>query len=426
MIRTFANHYRRFIIVLVLGMTTACSSTTRSHGVVLLDRDGTPLPHRLSDTLQPLVRAELDDAGVDMTGTLRIRTGVDPTWQTAIEDAAAIVPDTKGRFVAAAVATDPTTGSLRAIFIDRRDTAGGKRATIQSSSGSTMKLITLVTAINNGIRPDDVIEGKERCTFGSYDATLGATTASQAPIRDMTAHSVNCAFARLFEILGPKAIDETAKSFGINRTLTLLPDFAAGANTVSLAELTTIVGTIANNGGRSTFHVIESIEGTAQPTTDRIVELATIMTADDAATVRDPLRSVVRNGTGARASMPGVDIIGKTGTQPGNTQAWFVGATEAVTAAVWMGNPNNAADSMSKIAEFSLDENLRGGGYPALVFRSILERIPTTRSAKWNEAIRDRDPVLLLAPGRDCATGPTHKVFKLTVTDRANKTRACS
>jgi penicillin-binding protein 1A len=412
------------IIVLALGMTTACSSTP-SPGVVLLDRDGTPLPHRLSDTLQPLVRTELDDAGVDMTKPLRIRTGIDPTWQTAIDDAAAIVPDTKGRFVAAAVATDPATGSLRAIFIDRRDTAGGKRATTQSSSGSTMKLITLVTAIKNGIRPDDVIEGKERCTFGQYDATVGATTSPQASVRDMTAHSVNCAFARLFEIVGPNAIDETAKSFGINRTLTLRPDFAAGANTVSLAELTTIVGTIADNGDRSTFHVIESIEGSAQPTTDTTIKPPPILTAADAAIVRDPLRSVVRNGTGARAAMPDVDIIGKTGTQPRNTQAWFVGSTETVTAAVWMGNPSNAADSMSKIPEFSLDENLRGGGYPALMFRSILERLPRAQSEKWSEAIRDRDPVLLLAPGRDCSIGVTHELGKLAVADQANKTREC-
>jgi penicillin-binding protein 1A len=425
MIRTFTNHYRRLIIVLVLGMTAACSSTT-SHGVVLLDRDGTPLPHRLSDILQPLVRTELDDAGVDTAKPLRIRTGIDPTWQTAIEDAAAIVPDTKGRFVAAAVATDPTTGSLRAIFIDRRDAAGGNRATTESNSGSTMKLITLVTAIKNGIRPDDVIEGKERCTFGPYDATLGATTSPQAPVRDMTAHSVNCAFARLFEIVGPNAIDETAKSFGINRPLILRPDFAAGANTVSLAELTTIVGTIANNGDRSTFHIIESIEGSAQPTTEIAIGPAPIMTAAEAAVVRDPLRSVVRNGTGVRASMPDVDIIGKTGTQPGNTQAWFVGSTETVTAAVWMGNPKNAADSMSKIPEFSLDENLRGGGYPALMFRSILERLPTTRAAKWGDAIRDRDPILLLAPGRDCATGLTHELGTLTVADQTNKTRSCS
>jgi membrane peptidoglycan carboxypeptidase len=170
--------------VLLLGVATACTSATTSPGIVLLYRNGTPLPHRLSDTLQPLVRTELEDAVIDMTKPLRIRTGIDPTWQTAIEDAATVVPDTKRRFVAGTVATDPTTGSLRVVFIDRRDTTGGNRAATQSNSGSTMKLITLVSAIQNGVRPDDLIEGNERCSFGPYDATLGATTSPQAPVRD--------------------------------------------------------------------------------------------------------------------------------------------------------------------------------------------------------------------------------------------------
>src|SRR5439155_23785747 len=50
------------------------------------------------------------------------------------------------------------------------------------------------------------------------------------------------------------------------------------------------------------------------------------------------LRRVVTGGTGTGAKVPGQRIFGKTGTTDDRSDAWFIGATQNLVAAVWFGN----------------------------------------------------------------------------------------
>ena len=51
------------------------------------------------------------------------------------------------------------------------------------------------------------------------------------------------------------------------------------------------------------------------------------------------LRNVVTNGTGRGVgnSLPGLEIIGKTGTTSANKDVWFMGASPDLVTGVWMG-----------------------------------------------------------------------------------------
>ena len=54
------------------------------------------------------------------------------------------------------------------------------------------------------------------------------------------------------------------------------------------------------------------------------------------------LRDVVRNGTGKRTKVEGLETAGKTGTTNNNIDAWFCGYSPSIQTIVWYGNDDNA------------------------------------------------------------------------------------
>ncbi len=67
-----------------------------------------------------------------------------------------------------------------------------------------------------------------------------------------------------------------------------------------------------------------------------------VMPSGTAYELADMLREVVRAGTGRKASKPGFDRAGKTGTTNDFVDAWFVGFTPRYTVAVWIGSDTTA------------------------------------------------------------------------------------
>jgi membrane peptidoglycan carboxypeptidase len=92
---------------------------------------------------------------------------------------------------------------------------------------------------------------------------------------------------------------------------------------------------------------------------------------NDAAIVASLLRNVVRYGTGKAAKLAdGRPIAGKTGTTENYGDAWFVGFTPQLAVAVWVGYPNTLRPMTT---EFH-GEPVAGGTYPALIWKSFMER----------------------------------------------------
>ena len=73
------------------------------------------------------------------------------------------------------------------------------------------------------------------------------------------------------------------------------------------------------------------------------------------------LRTVITQGTGARAAVPGFDIAGKTGTTTDSKDGWFCGFTGGFAACAWMGR-----DDGQPVA------HLAGGGPPAQFWRAFM------------------------------------------------------
>ena len=97
------------------------------------------------------------------------------------------------------------------------------------------------------------------------------------------------------------------------------------------------------------------------------------VTAEERSAVLPSLVAVLTSGIAHESQLSGGrPAAGKTGTQPNNTDAWFVGGTPSWAAVVWLGNPANPQDGMVEIPAFGF-KGVRGASYPALVWRSIIE-----------------------------------------------------
>ena len=90
---------------------------------------------------------------------------------------------------------------------------------------------------------------------------------------------------------------------------------------------------------------------------------------------------MVTSGTGVNANIGAEGQWGKTGTTENNGDAWFCGATEEVTACVWVGY----ADTVTPMTTLYNGGPVMGGTFPALIWASVIsawEEITAERAAE--------------------------------------------
>jgi penicillin-binding protein 1A len=141
---------------------------------------------------------------------------------------------------------------------------------------------------------------------------------------------------KLLADVGLNAVRDLAVRAGITSDLpdTLELSLALGANTVSPLELANAYSTFVAGGQRGDPRLISAYGDEAIPTP----ELEQKIRPETAYITVSLMRSVVEAGTaraaGAKLLRP---TAGKTGTSNGSRDAWFVGFTPELLAAVWVG-----------------------------------------------------------------------------------------
>ncbi len=106
-----------------------------------------------------------------------------------------------------------------------------------------------------------------------------------------------------------------------------------------------------------------------------------VISEETASTAKSILETVVSSGTGVNAAIGAEGQWGKTGTTENNGDAWFCGATEEVTACVWVGY----ADSVTPMTTLYNGGPVMGGTFPALIWASVVsawENIAAERAAE--------------------------------------------
>jgi membrane peptidoglycan carboxypeptidase len=95
-----------------------------------------------------------------------------------------------------------------------------------------------------------------------------------------------------------------------------------------------------------------------------------VLSSNNAAIVDQMLQGVVTGGTGTAAAIPGREVAGKTGTTENYGDAWFVGFTPQLVAAVWVGYP----DKLVPMTYQFHGHPVAGGTFPALIWKAFMEK----------------------------------------------------
>ena len=308
-------------------------------------------------------------------GGLTVRTTLDLRAQRAAEKAIADKLDQNGDPSAALVALKPKTGEIIAMVGGRDFKSQQFNVAVQGQGrqpGSAFKPFVLATAIGSGVSPEQTFpSGPATIDVGDtpWKVTGAKSGANPMRLRQATEKSVNSVFAQLIMKVGAKNVASTAERLGLREGIKPVPAIALGGldTGVTPLEMADAYATLAANGLHAEPYGIVEVKDaggavlySAKPKTDRALE------APVAYLTTDVLKGVITRGTAGNAEI-GRPAAGKTGTTQDNRDAWFVGYTPSLAAAVWMGYPE-AARSMSSVH----GQAMTGGSYPAQIWAQFM------------------------------------------------------
>jgi len=278
--------------------------------------------------------------------------------------------------------------------------------------GSSIKPIILTTALTQGISPEAVYEsdvqefrfgkkGGERFVVNNYeDSYLGSASLTTA-----TTYSDNAVYAQVgLESIrgGTRAIARMARRLGVQTHLSTNPAMVLGGlrEGVTPLEWTYAFSTLANDGDRVSgtlapspgdtpvaYTEVTDGGGDLVPGGDNDSRHTQVVPPEVAAQAKGILHTVVSSGTGVRADIGDSSQWGKTGTTENNGDAWYCGATEPVTACVWVGYADTTTPMLTEFSGGPVD----GGTFPALIWAGVISAWERIREARAAETQAERD-----------------------------------
>ena len=162
----------------------------------------------------------------------------------------------------------------------------------------------------------------------------------QVTVRTALEQSLNVPAVRVAHRIEITPLIRTLRGFGIATPLADNLSVALGSSSVSLLDITSAYGGLANGGVLvRPFAMTNMARDTGETLWSPMLDRRQAVSPQGAYLVTSLLKGVVDRGTGAKARAFGVQgpVAGKTGTTDGYRDAWFVGYTPDVVIGVWVG-----------------------------------------------------------------------------------------
>src|SRR6185369_8406273 len=255
--------------------------------------------------------------------------------------------------------------------------------------GSTIKPLSYLAALGKGLQPNTLIadepitlppiggrrtRDQDYWTPKNYDGSSGGILT----LRRALENSRNLATVHLLQggieskpEASLKRLCDLALEAQIYRECVHHYPFVLGAQPVRPVDLAAFYAAIANEGLRPTPYVVESIERNGEVVFRQGPSCATINSVDRAAfcQLKTMLQVVLARGTARSIASLSPYVAGKTGTSDEENDAWFVGFTNGVTVAVWIGYDN--ADGKRR----TLGGGSTGGGVAVPIFEPVIQAV---------------------------------------------------
>ena len=253
---------------------------------------------------------------------------------------------------AGVLAMEPGTGEIRAWVggIDHRFFQYDHvRPGTKRQVGSTLKPILYAAALEEGIGPCTYISAR-KTEYTNMDAWTPENTDEETYDKKYSMEgglsgSVNTVSVKLLERTGIHDAIRTAQKMGITSELPPVPSLALGTPSISMMEMVSAYGTLANGGVYVRPRYLLAIADRRGKIIEKKIEQedekpVRALSKESAQMMVHMLKSVVSEGTGSSLrSRFGIrtDVAGKTGTTQLNVDGWFMAITPKLVIGTWVG-----------------------------------------------------------------------------------------
>ncbi|TFJ93395.1 transglycosylase domain-containing protein [Lentibacillus salicampi] len=271
-----------------------------------------------------------------------------------------------------AMAMNPDTGGIRALIGGKDYTKSpfNRAVDAERMPGSAFKPFLYYTALNNGYTPTTMLMSKptafkledgevyQPSNYNGYYANEPITLAQALALSD------NVYAVKTNLSVGPEQLVNTAEKFGIESDLPAVPSLALGTASVTLKNMVTGYGMLANGGYDIKGHTIAKIIDRHGNTVfeRKQEEKEPVLDPQSAFVLTQLMTGMFDRSLDGYMSVTGSTIVdelsrtyaGKSGTT--NTDSWMIGYSPQLVTGIWTGYDNNAP--ITKTAEETLAKNI--------------------------------------------------------------------
>ncbi|MEV0638144.1 penicillin-binding transpeptidase domain-containing protein [Streptomyces sp. NPDC050619] len=267
--------------------------------------------------------------------------------------------------------------------------------------GSTFKVVTAAAALENNLYDGADVKTNSPLPWIMPGTTTPLKNEGNIPCKNATLrvalqYSCNTVFGKVGADLGNDKMLAEAKKFGfdaeqftpvrssasvfsegMNDSQTALSSIGQYNTAASPLQMAMVASAVANDGTLMKPYMVDQLQAPNLDTIEKTEpdKMSQPLTAKNAQTLQSMMETVVKDGTGKNAQIPGVTVGGKTGTaQHGennskNPYAWFLSyaklsdGSTPVAVAVVVEDDNAVRDDIS------------GGGLAAPIAKSVMEAV---------------------------------------------------